>query len=206
MRPAQPSLVTGAAIAEAAALDVLTAAFADDPLIAHLLPGPRRQERSRPFFAFLLAKSRLLGEELIGLEQSGRLLGVASVEQPGARRPSLGQLGRFGLACLRLLVKIGPRSFARLNGYMRATLAARPTTPHHYLVFIGVDPAAQGAGHGRRLLTAIHDRAAADPRSQGVALDTEQPANVPLYQRFGYQLTATTAAGPLAIYCMQRAT
>ena len=47
---------------------------------------------------------------------------------------------------------------------------------------IGVAPDQQRRGRGQQLLHEILERAARAPDSRGVALDTENPDNVPLYQ------------------------
>ncbi len=55
---------------------------------------------------------------------------------------------------------------------------------------IGVHPAEQGRGYGRRLLAAIHALSAHHPTSTGVYLDTENPASKAFYERCGYRLLA----------------
>ena len=53
--------------------------------------------------------------------------------------------------------------------------------PHWYLVLIGVDPARQGRGLGSLLLRA--GLARVDQDGVECRLFTDQPRNVPLYQR-----------------------
>ena len=78
-----------------------------------------------------------------------------------------------------------------LTGYDGFSTAAKRFAiwaPNHYLDMIGVRRSHQGRGLARILLEAVHEHAAADERSTGVSLTTEQPANVQLYEHFGYRL------------------
>ena len=53
---------------------------------------------------------------------------------------------------------------------------------------IGVLTGYQGRGIARRLLDAVHEHARERPGVEGVSLTTESHANLPLYERFGYEL------------------
>ena len=63
-----------------------------------------------------------------------------------------------------------------------------PQTPHYYLEYLGVEPALQGQGLGSHLLSELTRRA--DAAHVGCYLETATPRNLPLYQRFGFQVTA----------------
>jgi ribosomal protein S18 acetylase RimI-like enzyme len=60
--------------------------------------------------------------------------------------------------------------------------------PHYYLEFIGVDPALQGNGLGSSILHYLVTKA--DQDHVGCFLETGNPRNLPLYQRFGFQTVA----------------
>lgn len=87
---------------------------------------------------------------------------------------------------------------------MKSIVSVRTKRAHHYLIFIGVDPAHQGKGFGGMLLEHIHSLVDQNPDSSGIGLDTENLANVHLYERFAYKLTATKVLGPVKIYNMFR--
>jgi ribosomal protein S18 acetylase RimI-like enzyme len=57
--------------------------------------------------------------------------------------------------------------------------------PHHYLTLLGTHPAHRGHGHGLRLLadTLAH----VDDAGTAAYLEASNPANVPLYQRYGFE-------------------
>lgn len=60
-----------------------------------------------------------------------------------------------------------------------------PTAPHWYLWMIGVDPARKGQGLGSALLG--HTLSLCDARGETAYLESSSPANVPLYQRHGFE-------------------
>ncbi|MFH9424243.1 GNAT family N-acetyltransferase [Streptomyces sp. NPDC017529] len=59
-----------------------------------------------------------------------------------------------------------------------------PTEPHWYLAVIGADPAAQGQGHGAALLRS--GLAKADAAGLPAYLESSKPANLPVYEHFGF--------------------
>ena len=63
---------------------------------------------------------------------------------------------------------------------------AAQSLPHWHLPFMGVDPARQGLGLGTLLLRAGLSRV--DQDGVECRLFTEQPRNVPLYQRYGFEI------------------
>jgi len=58
--------------------------------------------------------------------------------------------------------------------------------PHWYLPMIGVDPAQQGRGIGSALLR--HALAKCDEDHLPAYLESSKPANIPLYERHGFQV------------------
>lgn len=61
-----------------------------------------------------------------------------------------------------------------------------PEEPLWYLPMIGVDPARQGQGTGSRLLADMLERV--DGEGMPAYLESSNIANVPLYQRFGFEV------------------
>ncbi|GHC70630.1 N-acetyltransferase [Streptomyces flavofungini] len=59
-----------------------------------------------------------------------------------------------------------------------------PQEPHWYLAVVGADPAAQGQGHGSALLRS--GLAKADADGLPVYLESSKPANLPVYEHFGF--------------------
>ena len=68
-----------------------------------------------------------------------------------------------------------------------------PHEPHWYLPLIGVDPVHQGKGHGSALLR--HALLQCDQDHVPAYLESSNPANVPLYERHGFEVMGTIQAG-----------
>src|SRR5262245_4023523 len=85
----------------------------------------------------------------------------------------------------RYLVRsVRPR--VRRHGSMFAEMTAyHPHHPHWYLATIGVEPYLQGKGFGSRLLTETLKRC--DRERMPAYLESSNPANAALYQRFGFE-------------------
>lgn len=193
------------AIDELAARELLAAAFARDPLFVALAgpaDAPASAGRREAFAGFVLAMNRILGGRPRGAFRAGVLVGVALVEPPASSR------WRAVLAALRFVpvgLQLGRRASALVNRYWLVTREAAPRERHHYLALLGVDPRAQGQGVGKRLLLDALARAQAEG-SEVVALDTENPANVALYEHLGFVETRRVELeGPaLTLHCMRR--
>jgi ribosomal protein S18 acetylase RimI-like enzyme len=64
-----------------------------------------------------------------------------------------------------------------------------PMEPHWYLPLIGVEPAKQGHGYGSALLRHALERI--DREGRIAYLESTNPANIPLYQRHGFEVIGT---------------
>jgi GNAT superfamily N-acetyltransferase len=65
--------------------------------------------------------------------------------------------------------------------------ASHPDEPHWYLNFIGVDTHQQGQGLGSAILKT--SLLPVDEQGAIAYLESSNPANVPLYERFGFEVT-----------------
>lgn len=68
-----------------------------------------------------------------------------------------------------------------------------PKEPHWYLPLIAADPAYRGRGLGTALMEAAIARIDADGRP--AYLESSNPRNIPLYQRFGFEIIGEIQAG-----------
>lgn len=180
-------------------------AFDKDPMFVYLFSGERRRQYMNAFFRFLINKSQMMNEQLIGERMDEQWVAIANVELPsGIKSVRLVQRLRLFVSAMELVFKIPFKTFRFINEYMRFTTSVRPKSPHHYLVFIGVEPKMQGLGIGRKALEYIHNLVDKDPLSTGIGLDTENLENVKLYNKFGYQLVAQKNIQGVTIYSMFR--
>jgi ribosomal protein S18 acetylase RimI-like enzyme len=63
--------------------------------------------------------------------------------------------------------------------------AHHPAEPHWYLPMIGIDPAKQGRGYGSALLKHALERC--DNQGTIAYLESSNPKNIPLYERYGFE-------------------
>lgn len=183
-------------------VDVIALAFALDPWFMTLFGAGRDGRRKiRDFLSFLFDLSLWTGADLRGLRLADRLVGAYILERPDARQSGWPRVvwralsGRIGLSW---------RNVPQLLPYMRHTRMALPRGRCNYLTLIGVAEAQRGHGLGRRMLDDILARVDQDATSVGVGLDTENPANVRLYERFGFRVTARAAVSGVDVTCLFR--
>lgn len=163
-------------------VDVFVDAFADYPVMRHVL-GDRIGDADalRRLIGLFVSARVLRGEPLLGVRDGDRLVAAAIVSDPATPPPP-------DFLALRGEVwrELGAAAEARYAEYGAATRGFDPGTPHLHLNMIGVVRGAQRRGHARRLVDAVVALAEARPGCTGVSLTTEDPRNVPFYERLGF--------------------
>lgn len=195
---------------KAAVVEVLSRAFARDPLFLSLFGGAPDSEpthlRRRRLIGYLYDMNRAMGGTPLALFVGDAVVGGALTEPPGtsAWRTSL-RLTRAALGFFPLIFRQPLRVSLALNDYMRISRSAAPASPHHYLVMVGVSPELHGRGYGRMLIAEVLRQSDADPVSRGVALDTENAGNIALYERYGFRVGEPRVLGEVTVHAMYRA-
>jgi ribosomal protein S18 acetylase RimI-like enzyme len=166
-----------------AVLDVLMLAFSSDPCMRFGFDKAERYRRHFNAFATAMggaafaAGSAWLADEggaaalwlPPGVSGDGEAIGAIMAETaPPALLETLGQVGE------------------QMQQY-------HPHEPHWYLPLIGVDPARQGRGLGSALLKAALERC--DEDGLPAYLESSNPKNVPLYERFGFEVLGVIQPG-----------
>ncbi|MEV6067487.1 GNAT family N-acetyltransferase [Nocardia sp. NPDC052001] len=174
---------------------VLGIAFADDPIVSWLLPDDAsRARRAAVMFATLAKYERIdHGGIDVAIDDTGTMVGAAIWEPPGYPGD------RSSLRAMPGLIRAF-RSRVIAAGRMAEIMAtAHPhDRPHWYLASIGTLPAGRGRGYGKALLNARLDRC--DAEGLPAYLESSKAANVPYYERFGFEVTGeidATDGGPL---------
>ncbi|AMO62330.1 acetyltransferase [Mycolicibacterium phlei] len=171
---------------------VLARAFQDDPVMMWVVPEPAARARALPrMFATMIRHHYLRSgaPEVAG----GTHLGAAALwDPPGGWRQSRLQELRMMPGFLRALGRHVPRA----QQLMDLMHAQHPEEPHWYLAVIGSDPTVRGTGYGQTLMRSRLDRC--DAEYAPAYLESSNPANVPYYERFGFQVTGeiTVPDGP----------
>lgn len=168
----------------------LAAAFAGDPVFQWFLRDDARRDEGRLKLFRLLTGAGLADGEILRPASGG----AASIWMPST---ALGPSPFWEE--LRLLPTILAATGISRLGRMSAMRAAMDQNhpmerEHAYLWFIGVAPQAQGMGVGSRLLAAGLQRV--DAQGLPAYLESSNPANVPLYRRFGFEVIGQIQAAP----------
>jgi GNAT superfamily N-acetyltransferase len=179
MTPLRPSQVDRAAA-------VFAAALADDPLYLHFFPDARTRRRClTELYRFRLATER----ERVRCTSDG-LEGCALWIPPGGgtgRQPP----GVTVTAVIRLVRSIPWPAILRMWRYHRFALRLHESllpAAHWYLDVVVVAPEQQGRGFASGLIRPTLERASRD--RVPCFLETQNPANVALYRRFGFEVAA----------------
>ncbi len=61
-----------------------------------------------------------------------------------------------------------------------------PKEPYYYAWFLGVPPEEQGKGHGSRFIAELFEKTYTEKRA--IYLETSNPLNLPLYEKFGFEI------------------
>ncbi|MEM7412613.1 MAG: N-acetyltransferase [Myxococcota bacterium] len=91
------------------------------------------------------------------------------------------------------LSRMAPDQIERVGALMGSVGDYHPSGDHWYLPTIGVDPAHQGRGVGSALLRSTLERC--DALGLPAHLESSNRANLPLYQRFGFEIVGELQAG-----------
>lgn len=165
------------------AVAVIVLAFSTDPAARWTYPDPKQ------YLAHFPAIVRAFGGKALahgtGHHASG-FAGAALWLAPGIQ-PDEEAVG----AVLRRSVPAGRQE--AVFGVFEQMARYHPREPHWYLPLIGVDPVHQRKGHGSALLQ--HALRRCDRDRTPAYLESTNPANVPLYERHGFEVLATIQVG-----------
>lgn len=175
-------------------------AFRDYPVMRYVLAGSADgYDAHLTQLIGYYVDSRLLRDwPVIGIRVQGEIVAVAMGNEPVAK-PALDELKR---AYVRLREVLGKDAFGRMDAFETVSDRIEPKYPHYFLGMIGVKPAFQGQGHAAALIEEFRSLSAADRHSQAVVLSTEDPNNLPFYQKMGFRIVADAEVGELHTWCL----
>lgn len=174
-------------------------AFVADPLFTWLDPKSRFPE----YLFGLLAKNCCLKHNEVYITEDGS--GAAMWLPPGVTLRSLAWRNAAALGW-RLFADCGFSGIRRILAMEKCLEKDHPVGPHAYLVAIGVRPAHAGQGIGSTLLR--QSLAHCDGQRLPACLETANPKNLPLYERFGFAVTAEARlplGGPAVWFMVRKA-
>ncbi len=163
--------------------EILVRAFFRCPTWGWVFPDPAvRAEQHRAFWGRLVEG---------GLRYPWVWLAAGGVTTSVWIPPGEAELSPEQEAALEPMLKdlMGPAS-ARVLAAVETFDAHHPhDEPHYYLSLLGTDPAHYGNGYGLGLLEA--NLRLVDAEGVPAYLESSNPANVPLYERYGFRLRSS---------------
>ena len=189
---------------ESACAALAARAFHDDPIFVWIEPDA--QARRRMLEALFLALTRRSHRLAIALTTSPAMLGASLWKSPALRRLTPEQKAMTGIDRLDdALSPLARQRFPAVFEPAGAALEEVSPEPVWYLGVLAVEPGQQGRGIGTSLMRPILERA--DRERMPVTLETGQPKNLPLYRRYGFEVTRELpppeAGGPV-VWTMKR--
>lgn len=167
---------------EAPTLAVLVLAFGADPATRWTWPDPDEYLRNFPSFAKLLGGKAFAHESAYQVDDySGAALWLPPDVQPDDD------------ALAELMLRTSAAPLEDVSAVFEQMERYHPQEPHWFLPFIGVDPSRQGEGYGAALME--HALIACDRDHAPAYLESSNPKNVPLYERYGFTLLGTIQVG-----------
>lgn len=176
-------LIAPVATADRGAVAVLAArAMRDNPMHVAALgeSGRRRVDVMRHAFDAMLADGT---RDVLGAWLGDRRVGVAAHTSSAHCQPDAAQWLRF----LPTVAGAGT-STPRLVRWLATWGRRDPGFPHSHLGPVAVDASLRGRGIGSALLTRYVELL--DEHGETGYLETDRPANVRLYRRFGFEVMA----------------
>ncbi|MBN9795124.1 N-acetyltransferase [Pseudonocardia sp. TMWB2A] len=167
-----------------AAAELLTAAFLDYPFTRHTIDADEHPRRLGASQALLLREVGIPHGLVHVVDAAGSGLDAVAVWMPPE---ATGLDDAFARVAPRLAELAGDRAGAAADADT-ALAPHRPAGPAWFLATVAVRPGLQGQGLGTTVLTAGLDRVDRDGRP--AHLETSLAANVRLYTRLGFRVTA----------------
>ncbi len=160
----------------------LAAAFADDPVMQHILPAIRDGRLDQLRGLMRIEATSGLRHDSVWTTDDGT---ATAIWKP----PNRWKVG--GVELLRQV----PRTVAILRSRLPTALSVlnvierkHPVDPPHWhLAVVGTEPEAQGTGKGSAVLQPVLDHC--DRAGESAYLESSKEANVPFYERHGFRVT-----------------
>lgn len=153
-------------------------AFANDPISLWILEKPKLITQIMTRLATHVYVPDGFAEYL------DNRLGATMWMPPGGHGNLKGVQGL--LAALDMVLNGVPSALGRSSAFGSVMHRVTPREPHFYLFTIGVVPEGQGKGLGGALLRS--GLAQADRASMPTYLESSKAENIPIYQRYGFEL------------------
>ena len=154
---------------------LMTASFVTDPFMRWIYPAANEYLEHFPGFVERFAGAAYDHDTVFVADGFG---GAALWLPPGAKKEEEA-LGQF------VLETVAPERLAQMGEIAQQMEEHQIKGEAWYLPMIGVDPPHQGAGLGAELMRHVLEET--DRAGLPTHLESSNPANIPFYQRLGYE-------------------
>ena len=195
---AQPRIERLTEDAREVVVDVLCHSFREYPVMRFVLgPDGDHEERLRSLIEFFTDVRFAMEWPVLGVVVGEEVVAVALVNEPHDKT----FLERFQEGLDRVKAQLGEAAFHRLGRFEGAAEVNESRELHYFVGMLGVLPEEQGRGYARLLLEYVR-RLSEDAGCAGVALSTEDPANVPFYEYMGFEVVGQGSVDGLSTWAM----
>jgi len=160
--------------------EILSRAFIETPLVTAIMRGRSEKLQKKLQAGFNLIITRAPGKIMVAKDNGNVVGAIRIVEWPDCQKPVI-----KGWRAIQLLFTFRGAAL-RLKKQRDIWGQHDPKQPHLHVDPLGVKPENQGMGIGSRLLQYYCDEA--DRQKTNGYLETDQEANVRLYERFGFEV------------------
>ena len=165
------------------AVGIVARGMRDNPLHIAALGDDANVRGTRLIRMFTVALPLIYSKGiLLGAFEGDTLVGIAGMVAPGECQPTFVEKLRV---MPRFVPAVGGGAFARVGRWMAAWGQHDLKQPHWHLGPVAVDADMQGRGIGTALLKEYCSRI--DRAHVAGYLETDKPANVTFYERFGFE-------------------
>lgn len=163
-------------------IDILTDAFADDPIMRWVSKDP-----AYATYSFELTVPSCVERQLTFVAADGA--GAAVWLPPNVEFAPPVTLAAVAKGILRF----GPGAAKRALGLLSQTRGNHPKEPHYYLFAIGARRSARGRGVGATLMHEVLSRC--DDEAMPAYLESSNEANLHFYRRHGFEVVQEISLG-----------
>lgn len=170
---------------------ILGDAFLHYPLMQYAFEGRSEEERAKALhqlYSCCVPAAVLYGGVIFSEDKHGALIWLNGKYFP------LGLMREINSGMWTIPIKLGAKATLRLMNHdsePEGWIAKKAGENYGYIWCVGVNVSARGKGYSRQLI----DQAIADMRTQDINefwLKTEDPKNVTIYQKLGFELVYET--------------
>ena len=183
-------------------VDVLAESFHDYPVMRYVIRdgGELYETRLRALNRFFCQVRYDRDWPVLGISDGDTLVATMLLSEPETEPRSVD----VEVAEHDLEATIGPEALRRIAHYEEVSAGIEPSIPAYFVGMLGTRPGYTGRGLGRALLAHAAELAEAHPLAEGVCLATEDPRNVPFYERAGYRVHAEVDIPPIHTWVLWR--